>query len=239
MSAIHSMPRRFPLSSHLADMYWLCRREQQTPQRCATRRRLSMCNPSPIRRPTNPPPQRRPSPPSREAAWRLERLGAGRCAVGNQPPAPNPTDHWRPPGTGPLIPSYDLHLPCHAHFVSCAATMRNALWLVARPSLSGIYYLVIRSPRTSLQAASLRSRGDIMLSYQVSASLLTVAPGRQQPQIKGSQTHRHHTKCGYQNSPCGPAEVPNRLYSADEARIAPCLYPPHSEPNPVDRHVSP
>lgn len=136
---------------------------------CATRRRSGVQ--------LKPPPQRRPSPPSREAAWRLERLGAGRCAVGNQPPAPNPTVHWRPPGTGPLIPSYDLHLPCHAHFVSCAATMRNARWLVARPSLSGIYYLVIRSPRTSLQAASLRSRGDIMLSYQVSASLLTVAPG--------------------------------------------------------------
>lgn len=115
MSAIHSMPRRFPLSSHLADMYWLCRREQQTPQRCGAVR-----NPAPAVHvqprcrsgvQLNPPPQRRPSPPSREAVWRLERLGAGRCAVGNQPPAPTPQTIGDPRGRDPSSP----HTICICH----------------------------------------------------------------------------------------------------------------------------
>lgn len=133
--------------------------------RCATRRRLSMCNPSPIRRPTK-------TSPSVARVLHLERPGQADVQWGTSLQPHRPLETW---GRDPSSP-HTICI-CHAHFVSCAAAMRNALWLVARPSLSGIYYLVIYSPRTSLQAAPLRSRGDIMLSYQAPASLLTVAPG--------------------------------------------------------------
>lgn len=106
------LPGRFLLSSHLADMHWLCRREQQTPQRCgAVRNPAPAVHVQPVADPASNEnlAQRRPSPSSREA-------GSGRCAVGNQPPTPQTIGDL---GTGPLIPSYDLHLPCTLCILCC------------------------------------------------------------------------------------------------------------------------
>lgn len=171
---------------------------------CATRRRSTKPSPSVAR------------------VLHLERPGGGRCAVGNQPPTPQTIGD--PRGRDPSSP-HTICI-CHAHFVSCAAAMRNALWLDARPSLSGIYCLVIRSPRTSLPS------GVPALSrrhHAVVPGVRFLIDGRSR--MTATPNPRAHRpvaiiqNADIKTAPCGPAEVPSRLHSADEARIASRLYP--------------
>jgi len=188
------LPRRFPLSSHLADVLAPQTRTTNT----AAVRRLSMYNPSTVRRPTKIPPT---SPESSNSRGRVEagtRLSAGRCAVGS--PAPNPTPLGDRGTPRPLISRSDLQ--CTLCILCCCDV--NALWLVAR--LCQVFIISSYTPHrpASKRRPALPRRhhavvpgARVRLAYVVldGRSWMTATPNQR---LTGPSLLY---KCGYQNSP--------------------------------------